>query len=87
MSFGQHLRALREAAGLSLAALARKAGVPASTLRHWEGSGGMPGLPALLRLAEALGVRVERFAEGVEDPEQEEPLLSKRPRSRLPKGG
>jgi hypothetical protein len=28
----------------------------------------MPGLPALLRLAGALGVPVERFAEGVEDP-------------------
>ena len=28
----------------------------------------MPGLAALVRLAEALGVPVERFAEGVEDP-------------------
>ena len=82
MSFGQHLRVLREAAGMSRADLARKAGVPASTLRHWEGGRGMPGLPALLRLAEALGVPVERFAEGVEDPEQEEPPKPKRPRGR-----
>jgi hypothetical protein len=28
----------------------------------------MPGLPVLVRLAGALGVPVERFAEGVEDP-------------------
>jgi hypothetical protein len=31
MSFGRHLRALRDAAGLSRAALARRVGVPAST--------------------------------------------------------
>ena len=33
----------------------------------------MPGLPALLRLAQALGVPPERFAEGVEDPAGDEP--------------
>ena len=68
MSFGRHLRALREGAGLSRSELAREAGVPVSTLRNWEGDRGFPGLPALLRLAGALGVPVERFAEGVEDP-------------------
>jgi len=82
MSFGQHLRALREAAGLSRAELARKAGVPASTLRGWEASRGMPGLPALLRLAQALGVAVERFAEGVEDPQEEEVVAPEKPRPR-----
>jgi transcriptional regulator with XRE-family HTH domain len=73
MSFGQHLRSLREGAGLSRPELARKAAIPVNTLRNWEGDRGMPGLPALLRLAEALGVPVERFAEGVEDPQEEEP--------------
>jgi HTH-type transcriptional regulator, cell division transcriptional repressor len=71
MSFGDHLRALREAAGLSRAELARKAGVPISTLRNWEASRGFPGLPACLRLAEALGVSVERLAEGADDPAEE----------------
>jgi transcriptional regulator with XRE-family HTH domain len=71
MSFGDHLRALREAAGLSRADLARKAGVPASTLRNWEAGRGFPELPACLRLAEALGVPVERLAEGVDDPAEE----------------
>src|SRR5437588_1950129 len=64
---------LREGAGLSRSELARRAGVPVSTLRNWEGDRGMPGLPASARLAEALGVPVERFAEGVEDPQDEEP--------------
>jgi transcriptional regulator with XRE-family HTH domain len=68
MSFGEHLRALREAAGLSRAALAWQADLPVSTLRNWERDRGMPGLPALVRLAAVLGVSVERFAEGVEDP-------------------
>jgi transcriptional regulator with XRE-family HTH domain len=36
MSFGGHLRALRGKAGVSRAELARRAGVPVSTLRHWE---------------------------------------------------
>ena len=68
MSFGGHLRTLRGEAGLSRAALARRAGVPVSTLRHWEHDRGFPGAPAFLRLAEALGVPAERLAEGVDDP-------------------
>jgi transcriptional regulator with XRE-family HTH domain len=83
MSFGQHLRGLREGAGLSRPELARKAGVPASTLRNWEGDRGFPGLAACLRLAEALGVPVERFAEGVEDPGEDEPAAPpEKPRRR-----
>jgi transcriptional regulator with XRE-family HTH domain len=72
MSFGSHLRALREAAGLSRAEAARRAGVPVSTLRNWEADRGMPSLSRSLRLAGAFGVPVERFAEGVEDPAEEE---------------
>jgi transcriptional regulator with XRE-family HTH domain len=85
MSFGQHLRSLREGAGLSRAELARRAGVPASTLRNWEGDRGMPGIPAALRLAEALGVPVEWLAEGVDDDAEEEldaPEKPRRPRKR-----
>jgi transcriptional regulator with XRE-family HTH domain len=43
-----------------------------STLRGWENDRGFPSLNALLRLANALGVRVERLAEGVDDPAEEE---------------
>jgi transcriptional regulator with XRE-family HTH domain len=81
MSFGRHLRGLRKAAGLSRPELARRAGVPAGTLRNWEADRGFPGLPALMRLAGALGVPVKRFAEGVEDPAgDEEGLARGRPR-------
>jgi transcriptional regulator with XRE-family HTH domain len=74
MSFGQHLRGLRQGAGMSRPELARRAAVPAGTLRNWEADRGFPGLPALLRLAGALGVPVERLAEGVEDPAAEEAI-------------
>jgi transcriptional regulator with XRE-family HTH domain len=53
-------------------------GVPASTLRNWEADRGFPGLPALLRLSGALGVPVERFAEGVEDPTGDEARPARR---------
>jgi transcriptional regulator with XRE-family HTH domain len=59
---------LREAASPSRAGLARRAVVPVSSVRNWEGDRGFPGLAACLRLAAALGVPLERFAEGVEDP-------------------
>jgi transcriptional regulator with XRE-family HTH domain len=72
MSFGGHLRALREEAALSRAELARRAGVPVSTLRGWENDRGFPDVAAGVRLAEALGVPVERLAEGVEDPADNE---------------
>jgi transcriptional regulator with XRE-family HTH domain len=73
MSFGQHLQTLRAEAGLSRAELARRAGVPASTLRHWENDRGFPPRPQVfLRLADALGVPVERLAAGVDDSAGEE---------------
>ena len=72
MSFGRHLRALRGAAGPSRAELARRAGVAVSTLRHWENGRGLPGVPAFLPLAEALGLPAERLAEGVDDPAENE---------------
>jgi len=67
MSFGRHLRTLRQEAGVSRAALARRAGVSVSTLRHWENGRGFPSMAAFLRLAEALGVPAERLAGGVND--------------------
>jgi transcriptional regulator with XRE-family HTH domain len=86
MSFGQHQRRLRDTAGLSRAELARRAGVPVSTLRGWENDRDFPALPAALRLAAALGVPVERFAEGVEDPGEEEPPAQEKPRWRRRRG-
>jgi transcriptional regulator with XRE-family HTH domain len=76
LSFGQHLRGLREAACLSRAGPARRAGVPASTLRDWEGDRGFPGPAAGLRLADTLGVSLERLAEGVEDTAEDEAVAA-----------
>ncbi len=72
MGFGQHLRQLREDAGLSRAELARRAGVPASTLRGWEGDRGFPGPIRPPAAGRGAGVPVERLAEGVGDPAEEE---------------
>lgn len=81
-SFGEQLRSLREGAGLSRPDLARKAGVPVSTLRNWEADRGFPALPALIRFARVLGVPVERFAEGVDDRGEDEPPPEKPGRGR-----
>jgi transcriptional regulator with XRE-family HTH domain len=59
-------------ASLARAELARRAGVPVSTLRNWEHDHGFPRVSALLRLAEALGVPVERITAWVEGPAREE---------------
>jgi len=75
MRLGGHLRTLRREARLSRAALARRAGVSVSTLRHWENDRGFPGAPAFLRLAEALGAPAELLAEGVDDPAGDGPPL------------
>jgi transcriptional regulator with XRE-family HTH domain len=83
MSFGRHLQALRGAAGLSRREAARRADIPPSTLRNWEQDRGFPDLPRLLRLARALGVPVERLAEGVEDSAEQgraRPLPKRKPR-------
>ena len=86
MNIGRHLRALRRETGLSRAELARRAGVPVSTLRHWENGRGFPGIPRFLRLAEALGVPAERLAEGVDDPAEEEAEPARAMPQRVRKG-
>jgi transcriptional regulator with XRE-family HTH domain len=86
MSIGRHLRNLREAAGLSRAGLARRAGVPAGTLCNWEGDRGFPGPAAFMRLAEALRVTPERLAAGVEDTAEDELLAAEEEAGRRRKG-
>jgi transcriptional regulator with XRE-family HTH domain len=60
--------------------------VPVSTLRNWENGRGFPGVPAFLRLAEALGVPAERLAEGVDDPAEDEAEPVRKQPHRTPKG-
>src|SRR5262249_4500679 len=68
MGLGGRLRTLRQEAGVPRAEPARRAGAPRRTLRPRGHGRVLPGVPAFLRLAEALGVPAERLAEGVEDP-------------------
>ena len=79
---------MREAAGLSRAELARRAAVPAGTLRNWEGDRGFPHPRAFVSLAGALGVSQRRLAEGVEDPaDEDEAVAEEGEAGRRRKGG
>ena len=61
---GSRLKELRTRQGLSQSDLARQVGVTASTISQVEGNLIYPSLPALLKLAEVLGVEVgQRFQE------------------------
>lgn len=56
MPFSEKLRQLREAAGLSQAGLAEKAGVPIRSVQNWEQGHRGPSAHAVLLLAQALGI-------------------------------
>ncbi|HKO53710.1 MAG TPA: helix-turn-helix domain-containing protein [Polyangiaceae bacterium] len=58
---GARLAALRKAAGLSQAELARALGVPQSSVGFWETASKPPRSDILPKLAKALGVRVEHL--------------------------
>lgn len=62
MDFRDRLKELRQAAGLTQAALAEKSGVPLSTIRDYEQSKRDPGLPTAKKLAVALGVSLDQLA-------------------------
>ena len=59
--FGRRLRALREGAGLSQAALARKAGISREYVNKLEGGQYDPTLGTVQRLAKVLGVTWTAF--------------------------
>ena len=52
---GEHLRGLRAARGLSMSALAARAGVGQGTLSRWESGRNQPRLPELAAVLDALG--------------------------------
>jgi transcriptional regulator with XRE-family HTH domain len=70
---------MREAAGLSQAQLAKRAGVPLRTYQEWEYARRTPLLSAAVKLAAALGVSVDELACVIEWPAPK--------RGRKPKGG
>ncbi len=61
MSIGQRIRLARRAAALSLRGLAEKAGLSAQAISKYERDLDVPSSGSLLRLAAALGVKVEFF--------------------------
>lgn len=63
MAFGETMRHLREAAGLTQAGLASKAGLSLRTIQSWEQGRRAPVSPDFFKLAAALGVPCESFAD------------------------
>jgi transcriptional regulator with XRE-family HTH domain len=66
------LRELREAAGLTDTELAAKVGVPAGTVRGWEGGGAAPDARDVGLLALALGVTPKEVRAALLPPGQAE---------------
>lgn len=63
---GERIKQARKASGLSLRALAEKAGVSAMAVSKYENNQSVPSSGVLLALADALGVRTEYFFRQVE---------------------
>ena len=61
MTFGEKLKELRNAAGLTLAALASSAQIGLQTVKDYEGNRRVPSLEVAQSLAEALGVSCQAF--------------------------
>jgi transcriptional regulator with XRE-family HTH domain len=82
MTFGERLRELREAAGLSAWALAQRAGVAVQTVTRAEADANAdPGWRTVQRLALALGVSTEELRDhGLNLPEPRRPKPKGRPR-------
>jgi transcriptional regulator with XRE-family HTH domain len=60
-SAASRLKALREAAGLTMRELARQIGEDHSNIRYWETTGKIPRSDVLAPMAKALGVTVEEL--------------------------
>lgn len=67
--FHKRLRRLRKGKGLSMKALAQKAGIPQTTYRDWEYGGAIQGQP-YLKLASVLEVNLYELL-GSEQPKKE----------------
>jgi transcriptional regulator with XRE-family HTH domain len=61
MATKSRLRALREAAGLSVRELARQIGEQHTNVLYWETSGNLPRSNVLVPMAKTLGVTVEEL--------------------------
>jgi transcriptional regulator with XRE-family HTH domain len=62
LAMGQRILELRDAAGLTQEALARKAGVGLDAVRNWEKGRRTPGLDMAVKLADALECTLDELA-------------------------
>ncbi len=67
--FAERLKAVRELRGLSQTQLAEKAGLPASSVSHFEAGARKPSFDNLKRLAEALDVTTDYLLGRADTPE------------------
>lgn len=67
MEFGQKLRDLRRAAGYTQQQLAEKAGIATGTVRNYEQGIREPSWPGVVKLAKAIGISTDEFADCVVD--------------------
>jgi transcriptional regulator with XRE-family HTH domain len=68
--FGERLRAARDLRGINQGELARKTGLPASSIAHFEAGGRKPSFENLRRLATHLNVTTDYLLGRVAEPEQ-----------------
>jgi transcriptional regulator with XRE-family HTH domain len=76
MTFAEKLRQLRDGAGLSEAKLAEAAGLTFASVHGYGLGRRTPSFPAVVKLARALGVTCEAFAD-CEDMADEEPATKR----------
>jgi transcriptional regulator with XRE-family HTH domain len=67
LTVGERLQELRLHAGLTQEALAARSGLSVHSIRGWEQDQRTPGLLAVYRIAQVMGLPMERFVEGVKD--------------------
>jgi transcriptional regulator with XRE-family HTH domain len=60
-SYGAWLHYLRVEKGLTQAEVAKLAGVPRTTLMHWERTGNLTGRKHIIKLARIYGVSVQKL--------------------------
>ena len=86
MKFSEHLRKLRDAAGLTQEGLAVKAGMSVGNVRNYEQGIRLPTFPAVVKLAAALGATCEAFAACSDVADDEQPAEKPKPEKPASKG-
>jgi transcriptional regulator with XRE-family HTH domain len=60
-SYGAWLHLLRKEKALSQEAVAKRSGIPRTTLMYWERTGNLPARKSILKLAKIYGVSVQKL--------------------------